>query len=122
MNLNGYTATAEKTINIAGWCGVDGGVSKYVWSADGGKTWNDFTGSTKTASSAIVKAAQERCGKTFADAEISKTNGAFQGAELTADLSAFAGQTVNITVGAIPQSAENSIVLLCHFADVSVSE
>lgn len=120
--LEGYSAKADKTFSIAGWCGVDGGVSKYVWSADGGKTWNEFTGEAKKASKAIVEAAQQRCGVTFADLELSKTRGAFQGAGLCADLSAYAGQTVELTFGAIPLSNENSIVLLYHFANVVVQE
>ena len=76
----------------------------------------------KNASSAIVTEAQNRCGVTFADATMSKNNGALQGAGLTADLSAYAGQTVDLTFGAIPLSNENSIVLLYHFANVVVQE
>ena len=117
-----YTANEDKTFTFAGWCGVDGGVARYVWSADGGKTWNDFTGEVKKAGSAIITAAQQRCGVTFADLELSKTNGAFQGSGITADLSAYAGQTVDLTFGAIPLSNENSIVLLYHFANVVVQE
>ena len=120
--LDGYAANAERKFSVAGWCGVDGGVAKYVWSADGGKTWNEFTGDVGKASKGIVEAAQERCGVTFADLELSKTNGAFQGAGLCADLSAYAGQTVGLTFGAIPLSNENSIVLLYHFANVVVQE
>ena len=120
--LEGYNATAEMQFSLAGWCGVDGGVARYVWSADGGKTWNEFTGEAKKASKAIVEAAQQRCGVTFADLELSKTNGAFQGSGITADLSAYAGQTVDLTFGAIPLSNENSIVLLYHFANVVVQE
>ena len=29
-------------IYLSGWCVVDGGVDKYVWSADGGETWHDM--------------------------------------------------------------------------------
>ena len=120
--LEGYNATAEMQFSVAGWCGVDGGVAKYVWSADGGKTWNEFTGDTGKAGKAIVEAAQERCGVTFTDFELSKTNGAFQGSGITADLSAYAGQTVDFTLGAIPMGAESSIVLLYHFIGVAVPE
>ena len=119
---DGYKASEEKTFTLAGWCGVDGGVAKYVWSADGGKTWNEFTGEAKKASKAIVEAAQQRCKVTFADLELSKTKGAFQGAGLCADLSAYAGQTVDFTFGAIPLSNESTIVLLYHFANLSVPE
>ena len=118
----GYSAREDKTFTVAGWCGVDGGVAKYVWSADGGKTWNEFTGDVAKARKAIVEAAQQRCGVTFADLELSKTNGAFQGSGITADLSAYAGQTVDFTFGAIPLSNENSIVLLYHFTNVVVQE
>jgi hypothetical protein len=118
--LDGYNAKGDMTFSIAGWCGVDGGVARYVWSADGGKTWNEFAGEVKKASSAIVEAAQQRCGVTFADFDLSKTNGAFQNSGISADLSAYAGKIIDLTVGAIPLSAENSIVLMYHFEDVSV--
>ena len=120
--LEGYNATAEMQFSVAGWCGVDGGVAKYVWSADGGKTWNEFTGEAKKASKAIVEAAQQRCGVTFADLELSKTNGAFQGNGLVADLSAYAGQTVNLTFGAIPRSGNSEIIVLYSFTNVTVPE
>jgi hypothetical protein len=118
----GYSARDDKTFTVAGWCGLDGGVARYVWSADGGKTWNEFTGEAKKASKAIVEAAQQRCKVTFADLELSKTKGAFQGAGLCADLSAYAGQTVELTFGAIPLSDEDTIVLLYHFANLSVPQ
>ena len=121
-SFSGYNAGAEKTFTVAGWCGVDGGVTKYVWSADGGKTWNEFTGEVKKASTAIIEAAQQRSEATFADATQSKTNGSFQGSGITADLSAYSGQKVDLTIGAIPASDADgkSIVLLYHFTGVSV--
>ena len=40
-NING-----DYTVKLTGYCAVDGGVEKYVWSADGGKTWHDMVGGT----------------------------------------------------------------------------
>ena len=40
-NING-----NYKISLSGYCAAKGGVEKYVWSADGGKTWNDMTGGT----------------------------------------------------------------------------
>ena len=85
-------------------------------------TWNEFAGEVKKASAAIIDAAQRRCGVTLADPAQSKTNGAFRGSGLTADLSAFAGQKVDFTFGAIPVADETTIIPLYQFTDVVVLE
>ncbi|MBQ8407689.1 MAG: hypothetical protein IJY39_02360 [Clostridia bacterium] len=121
--ISGFDATADKTLNIRGWCGVNGGVTKYVWSADGGKTWHDFTATAGDANADILRVSQNRSGATFADLEASKKNGSFQSnAGMTADLSAYAGQTVNVIVGFIPQSdtTGKTIGLMYCFEKVDV--
>ncbi len=124
------TAISRDNINIAGnsmvfsgWAVVEGGVSKYVWSADGGKTWHNVSyckmSQPGSASSAILAAASDRtqgaCQFTSADA----ANASFQGSATTpvgleADLSAYAGQTVNVTLAAVPAKAQDTLVLLYH--------
>ena len=41
QNING-----NYNISLSGYCAIKGGVEKYVWSADGGKTWHDMSGGT----------------------------------------------------------------------------
>ena len=109
-------------MTICGWCGAEGGINKYVWSADNGKTWNDFEGNLSDAYDAIITAAEEQCGKKFADPEAAKKNAAFQSIGITADLSQYSGQTVDITIGAIPasDSEEKTIILMYHFTSVKI--
>ena len=33
---------ADNAIELFGWCAADGGIADYVWSADGGLTWNQL--------------------------------------------------------------------------------
>jgi len=119
-NNLGTLESAE--LNICGWCGADGGIEKYVWSADGGKTWTAFDGNLSDAYDAIIDAAQEQCGKIFSDREAAKKNAAFQSIGITADLSEYSGQTVEITIGAIPASDTEgkSIILMYHLTGVVV--
>ena len=123
FTIAGYDAKADKTFNIRGWCGVNGGISKYVWSADGGKTWNDFLGSPINASDAVLKVSQDRSGVTFSNLEVSKINCSFQtDAGIYIDLSAYAGKTVDVIVGFIPQSdtTGKTICLMYCFEKVDV--
>ena len=122
--IYGYNALDNKTMNIKGWCAARNGITKYVWSADGGKTWNDFTNAPINAGDVILEVVQGRLQVTFDDVEASKKNGSFQGTAMEMDLSAYAGQEINITVGAIPESdtTGKSIMLMYHFVDVSVPQ
>ena len=122
--IYGYNALDDKTMNIKGWCAANGGITKYVWSADGGKTWHDIGGSPATASDNIVNVGQGRVGVTYDDHEASKKNGAFQGSALVIDLSTYAGQTTDVTIGAIPESdpTGKSIMLMYCFVDVTIPE
>lgn len=117
---------ANKTFTLAGWAPVVGGINKFVWSADDGKTWNDFTGNPINASDTIIDALVERTGVTLTDEEreAAKVNGSFQGNQLALDLSQYAGQKITITIAAVPASDETakSLVLLYYFDGVNVPE
>ena len=117
----GATVTKEIALSIAGWCAVDGGVNKYVWSADGGKTWNDCIGNDtlQDATDAIIQNAQSGSSK-FADSTASKKNSKFQAGNgpLTIDLSAYAGETVNIVLAAVTESDTKALIPLYYFEKV----
>ena len=121
--ISGTSADANCGITVSGWCAVDGGVYKYVWSADGGSTWNDNFGNSdriKTPTSdTISTTGQAHSGKTFADFEGSKTNSQFQSGGIYIDLSAYAKQTVDIIFAAIPVVNQDVKIILCTFEDVS---
>lgn len=111
-------------VYISGWNLVTGGVSKYVWSADGGKTWHDaFKYNDKaweTSSDAIKTTAVSRSGDStialYAD------NTCFQGTNrgVAADLSAYAGKTVNVTIAAVPNLNTETLCLVAHITGVTV--
>ena len=115
---------ADLTLTLKGWCIVGGGVSKYVWSADGGLTWNDFGNQDSLARApenylGVAKALSSSKG--YENAEASLQNSSFQGTNgITIDLSAYAGKTVDIVVAAIPVEETDSLCLLYRFKDVAV--
>ena len=111
------------TISIAGWCIVGGGVSKYVWSADGGQTWHDCGNQealTEMAESVIDVAKWLSTSNGYEDVKASLKNSSFQGAGLKIDLSAYTGQTVDVVVAAIPEAEPGSYCPLYRFKDVAV--
>ena len=122
--VTGATVDENCQINLNGWCAVDGGVSKYVWSVDGGITWNeDFLNSDRIktpTSNDIVNTGQSYSGKTFADLESAKTNAQFQNGGINIDLSAYAGTTVDIIFAAVPVADTNSVVRLLNIQGVEV--
>ena len=125
-NLN---ATVGKTAVIGGWCAIEGGAQKYLWSADGGKTWHEpVNPSYGSASDAIINHAQGKLtnalGKSFnfKDTSAAKKNGAFQGPKLTVDLSAYAGQTVDFVFAAVPASATDTLCLLVCVENMKIAE
>ena len=112
------TVSKELAIGVAGWCGVDGGVNKYVYSTDGGLTWIDVESETFSAGDAIVNTAQGNAGVTFKDFEASRKNGAFQAGGIKLDLSHCKGETVNVLFAAVPETDQDAILLLFCFEDV----
>ena len=101
-------------LSITGWAIVEGGVDKYVWSADLGKTWYDCTGVPTTAG---INTEQRACwydGKMEADSTLNK-NAWFEGSGgealtgnnmLTADLSKYVGQAVDVIFCAKPVDSD----------------
>ena len=124
-----------KTVNhmeliFSGWTVVDGGVAQYVYSYDDGKTWHAVTGSaTPAPTDDYTNVASSRLGGyTFEDLTVTKANACYQGTVgsgasaygLHADLSACAGQTVNVTFAAVPNNAPDTLCVLIHLVGVEV--
>ena len=118
------TVGDDMRITFKGWCIVGDGISKYVWSADGGLTWQDC-GNLESLVSAPEKnvgvAKALSSSKGYENLEASLKNSSFQGTNgLYVDLSAYAGQTVDVIVAAIPEAEQDSFCLLYRFKDVAV--
>ena len=115
---------------FAGWSLAKGGIEKYVWSADGGKTWNDVElvnrSGISAAGSSMISFANSVLGRT--DYDRWATNSSYQGSTrgpesasgLGADLSAYVGQTVEVTFAAVPVDAPDTLCILAHVTGVEV--
>lgn len=131
VNYNGNTIAASDVNNcvshngpylvLSGWTMVQGGISKYVWSADGGKTWNDiemFGRTIDKGSSAMIDGAINRVKNAFTFTENDTKNVSYQGADalapkgIAANLEKYAGRTIDIVFAAIPAKDEKT---LCPF-------
>ena len=132
--LNSTTVNGSHLV-FSGWTVAEGGIEKYVWSADGGKTWHDATlynlAAIKSGGDAHLDTALSVAGITdyvYNDRASSTANAAYQGATglgdkvsgLSADLSAYAGQTVCVTFAAVPKNAPDTLCLILHVTGVEV--
>ena len=120
---------------FSGWSVVDGGISKYVYSADYGKTWHDVkyygtTGASSVDNShAYVKTAQNQLGGVTFSSNSGKNSGyqcavgtGVDCAGIAADLSKYAGQSVDVTFAAVPVKDTSTLVVLDFIEDVFVGE
>lgn len=119
-----YASHEGHYLVLSGWAMVQGGVSKYVWSADGGKTWNDvelFGRTIDVGSSAMISGATSRVNNVFTFTENDTKNVSFQGASavtpkgIAANLKDYAGKTVDVVFAAVPVKNEKT---LCAFISV----
>ncbi len=117
-------------IVLSGWTMVYGGFDGIVYSLDGGLTWQNATLYNREAlgeaSDGMIATAEGATGHGgFAEY---KANCNYQGDETTpdkasgfrADLSAYAGQTVNITFAAVSAQNNNELCLIIYLKNVSV--
>lgn len=129
-NYNGKTIDKSLAV-LTGWCIAEGGIEKYVWSADGGKTWNDVVLYNKekldNAPNADYYAAVTSISATkyvIKDEEASKVNVSFQSGKgnggIAADLSDYVGQTVNVCFAAVPKADPESLCVLLYIKNVEV--
>ena len=117
---------------FTGWTVVDGGIEKYVWSADGGKTWQDAVGYNcdgpgSGAGTAHYNVVMKKVGThTFSDGSpknstYSGTPGAGENVSgLAADLKDYAGQTVEVIFAAVPAKAPDTLCLIARVTSVNV--
>ena len=116
---------------FTGWAIANGGIEKYVWSADGGKTWHDAIsyngGVAGSASGDQLNVFRGVLGdEPMADGTNQKVHfqsGVGAGVNvkgLAADLSAYAGETVSVTFAAVPKAEPDSLCLILHVTNVQV--
>ncbi len=126
LAYNAETVDGHK-LALAGWAMVYGGIEKYVWSADGGKTWHDATlynrDTIQNASEGIIRAAEG--GTATSGFDEFTANAVFQGAAgipsgICADLSAYAGETVQVTFAAVPVAAPDALCIIVSISGVKV--
>ncbi len=132
MDVTDSATVAGYNLVFAGWCAMEGGVDRYVWSADGGKTWfdaEDYGITPGEANSAILAAGYGRSNKTVEfSAAVEGVNGTFQGSGgnnprgLACDLEAYKGQTVNVIIGAVSAKDTTTIQPLFYIGQVNVAE
>ena len=122
QEYTGATVDEDGRIYLRGWCAIDGGVSKYLWTIDG-LNWFEFGGTenVKTPSSLeIASTAQTHSGKTFGDLTVSSSNAQFQtGSGIYIDLSAYNGKTVDILFAAVPANDTDTLVILYYLKSVN---
>lgn len=109
---DGVIPGQDRQLAVSGWLAVDGGVERYVWSADG-VTWypaqtNGVTGEPAEGHFASLGFEDATANALFTD--------------LILDLTPCAGRTVAVTVGGVPQSAPDRVVPFLTVTGVRVSE
>jgi hypothetical protein len=111
-------------ISVVGWAAVDGGIAKYVWTADKGKTWNDCGGTPSKAYKAIIDGAKSGASAFKYDDEAAKKNGCFQnpGEILEIDLTNYKDTTepLEIWLCAVNEVDQTQATLLFKFANVTL--
>ena len=132
IDIENSATVAGHNLVLAGWCVLEGGVDRYVWSADGGKTWYDVETYGKEidpAYQALVDAAYERTNKTVGfTIDKDGANSAFQGASgnsptgLSCNLEEYKGQKVDVIIGAVPAKDTTTIQPLFYIGQVTVAE
>lgn len=130
ITFDGATV-GESYLAIAGWTMVYEGVDKYVWSADGGVTWNKAElynlnmYATVGPSNAIIKAANgffniqdydcyEYSAKSIYTGSLDKPAG------ISAKLTDYVGQTVDVIFAVIPENDRDSLCLIACIENVRV--
>ena len=118
---------------LAGWAVAKGGVEKYMWSADGGKTWNECFlynrdgFSDVTGNAGIYNSAKQFFSSTGYDVGTHPDKIVFQGTEgapsgICADLAEFAGQTVDVVFALVPNEDSDGLCIMAVIQNVQVQE
>lgn len=129
VDLEGIDIGAQYLV-LSGWTMVYGGWNGILYSVDGGLTWINATLANKDAfgdaSSAIIEATESATKTTGFDAY--KAGSSYQGdfstpdkaSGVKADLSAYAGQTVNVIFAAASAQNANELCIIGYIENVAV--
>lgn len=130
IEYNGTTVDGGM-LAINGWAVAEGGIDKYMWSADGGKTWQEcslynygaFGG--LVAGQGIAAAANNFFAASGYDVMNHPDKIVFQGTEgkasgVAADLSAYAGQTVDVVFALVPALDTDELCIITVIEQVQV--
>ena len=124
------TTLEDGCLAIAGWTVVDGGVNKYIWSADGGKTWYKtgvmhISSIGSGAGQAHFNVVTSKIGdytfseKTYLNSTYQIGSGQVGG--ITLNLSAYAGKTVDVVFAAVPEKNTATVCPLLLIKGVYVA-
>ncbi len=117
-------AAGDGRLAVAGWVMVHGGVEKYMWSADGGKSWHeagfDSQKGLGTANATMVSIANRNLGKD--DFDLYTANSAFQANPIYADISAYAGQSTEVLFAAVPANDPNGLCIIALLRGAASAE
>ena len=127
----GTTLAGTQLLTLSGWFVANGGVEKYVWSADGGKTWHDASLHIRTGFDPAGAAHLDQLsatGATISDENATKANCVFQGSAgkgaqtsgIAADLADYSGKRVDVTFAAVPKNDPNGLCLIIQIVGVQV--
>ena len=116
---------------LAGWAIAEGGIEKYMWSADGGKTWNECSlynragFSDVMGNAGIYDSAKHYFSSTGYDVANHPDKIVFQGSEgeasgICADLKDFAGQTVDVVFALVPNEDPDGLCIMAVIQGVTV--
>ena len=112
FTADGHTVGADYVISIGGWCCLDGGVAKYIYSVNDGE-WMDAVGGIDGEPLPDYFAGLGMPG--------SSKNGMFNGGNmLKANLSEYAGKTVTVKFGAVSETNNEAIVVMVTLNNVVV--
>ena len=109
--------TVGKSFSIKGWCPIEGGASKYVWSVDG-KTWYDCGGTPSQSGEGVLYAATGQMGGAYTFTASDGVKGQYS---ITIDLSAYVGQTVDVRIAAVPAGSTDTLCILTTINGLTVS-
>ena len=130
IDYNASTVDGGK-LAIAGWAVARGGIKTYMWSADGGKTWQECSLYGRAAfdpltpSNGITNAGNGFLAGTGYDVLEHPDKIVFQGVEgapsgVCAELAAYAGQTVDVIFAIVPNDQPQGLCPIVLITGVSV--
>lgn len=115
--------TKEGTyMRLSGWAVAESGISRLLWSADGGSTWHEVDPSCMTDSnSKLINDGANRRGTPYNfTVERDVKGGNFQSGRLAFDLAAYSGKTVNVILAAEPVDAQGTLCIIANITGVTV--